>query len=228
METTRNQYSPRFYIFTAILGGLSTIAFSLLVLNSPSGIGRSLTLGMTAWTASLPIWALWKWRRFFFSASRGQENRTVGQMTPLIKAELAAKTIADSLQSRYLPTKDLMYPPEAGVVPSSKHPVRLFLVINIQIDSSQLSVPILWELTVPLMKYIPTAARLSEFWSVWIQIFVRNPDQQFDKVLRLECLVSEIGHLRATQKSDLLSPEMWQEGKFTCYWYWDTKTLPSE
>lgn len=142
-------------------------------------------------------------------------------MTSTHRAETAAESITAILRQEYKATIKLTPPPEAAALPLGPDMERYVLVVNIHISLPRVSLPLLWELTVPLIRHLSETDHLAEFWSITVQVSARFSDGNFDRVLRVECLTHEVGSMQATRPLDLLEPDILEKDRFFCHWYWD-------
>ena len=99
-------------------------------------------------------------------------------------------------------------------------------MINICVSPTNLSLSILWKLTVPVIRQLFRMKKLDEFKWVGVQIVPIDGKTDYGRVLRVESLVAEIENLPANAEDDLLNGSIWTNNKFTCYWYWDKEKIP--
>lgn len=99
------------------------------------------------------------------------------------------------------------------------------LAINLCVKPSEVSLPLLWALTVPVISRLSKAGKLNEFTRVGVQVVAIGDQKDGDRVLRVESLVCEVEKLPAKQPEDLLNEDIWDNVKFACHWYWNKKSV---
>lgn len=142
-----------------------------------------------------------------------------------MKPSERAAEIAQILTEDPSITKVVNSVPTATEIPIDAQMQSFLLMINLYIDASFISIPVLWEMTVPVIRRLSNSNKLKEFKTVAIQICGSRKGQASERIIRVSSLVNCVEQLIANEPGHLLNDGIWKGDSFECAWYWDKEKI---